>query len=110
MRTILIVAAAIGAFGAAALPAAPAAAQSWRGGYYDHRDYRRSVAWAQRECHRELRRAHSRRAYARAQRQCDRLLARAHRDYRYSARYDRRYYQAPRPGYFWDGRRWRSRW
>ena len=109
MRTILI-AAVIGALGVA-LPAAPASAQYWRGGHYDHRDYRRNVARAQRECQRELRRAHNRRVYARAQRQCDRLLARAARDdHRYSrVRYDRRYYQPPRHGYYWDGRRWRSR-
>lgn len=107
MRTILI-AALIGTLGAVALPTTSASAQSWRG---DHRDHRRQTAWAQRECQRELRRAHNRRAYQRAQRQCDRLLARAQRDYRYDrARYDRRYYQAPRSGYYWDGRRWRSRW
>lgn len=109
MRTILI-AAVVGALGAAALPAAPAAAQYWRGDYRDHRvgrDYRRDVARAQRECRRDLRRADNRREYRRAERECRRELAQARR----GNRYDRpRHYSPPRSGYYWDGRRWRSRW
>lgn len=109
MRTILI-AAVVGALGVTALPATPASAQYWRGDHRDYRSdrhYRRDVARAQRECHRDLRRADSRRDYRRAQRACERELAQARRGHRY----DRpRHYAPPRNGYYWDGRRWRSRW
>ena len=98
MRKIILAAAALGAF---AIPAAPAAAQYWGGGYrpYD-REYRQEL----RECRRELRRADSRREYRRERRECRRELRDARRDSRYHGRYgynDRRY---------WDGYRWRYRW
>jgi hypothetical protein len=116
MRKFILAAAALGAL---AVPAAPAAAQYWGGGYrpyhYD-RDYRQEL----RECRRELRRADSRREYRRERRECRRELRDARRDsrrdwrhdrYGYSDRYHRPYgYQGYDNRRYWDGYRWRYRW
>ncbi len=119
MRNIILAAAALGTL---AIPAAPAAAQYWGGGYrpyqYD-REYREEL----RECRRELRRADSRREYRRERRECRRELREARRDARRDWRDwhgDRRwghhgYYRDPYAyrGYdhrrYWDGYRWRYR-
>ena len=82
----MMMAAVVGALGAAVVSAAPAQAQ-WRGGYYGHQGYgygRSDVRREQRECRRELRRADSRREYYRELRECRREIARA----RYNDRYD----------------------
>lgn len=102
---IVLAAAALGLLAIPALPSSAADAQRWRGD--------REVRQELRECRRELRRADSRREYRRELRECRRELREARRDqYRY--RHDRRWYgrgnRYYRDRYWWDGRRWRSRW
>ena len=90
----MMMAAVVGALGAAVVSATPAQAQ-WRGGgYYGNQGYgygygnrygRNDVRREYRECQRELRRADSRREYYRELRECRREIARA----RYNNRYDR---------------------
>jgi hypothetical protein len=95
------------ALGAVAFSAAPASAQHWRGN-------NREVRQEQRECQRELRRAHSRREYQRELRECRREIAAARHGYnRDRWDNDRRGY-GYRDGYrrdrrYWDGYRWRNR-
>ena len=119
MRKVILAAAALGAF---AIPAAPAAAQYWGGGYRSYhgdREYRQEL----RECLRELRRADSRREYRRERRECRRELREARRDARRDGyAYGGGYYRQPYGGYYvqpyghgydsrryWDGYRWRYR-
>jgi hypothetical protein len=124
MRSFILAAAAVGAL---AIPAAPASAQYWGGGYRDYRD--REVRQELRECRRELRRADSRREYRRERRECRRELREARRGYRDGYHHVPRgygygygYQHAPRGyayGYreqyrsyqprYWDGYRWRYR-
>jgi hypothetical protein len=108
----LFTAAALGLLAVPALPSSGADAQSWRYGRGD-----REVRQELRECRRELRRADSRREYRRELRECRRELRDARRDY-YDGWHDRRWYgrgnrhyrDRYRDRYWWDGRRWRSRW
>jgi hypothetical protein len=97
----MMMAAVVGALGAAVVSAAPAQAQYRGGGYYGNQGYgygygRNDVRREQRECRRELRRADSRREYYRELRECRREIARARwddrrDDWRYRDRRYRRY-------------------
>jgi hypothetical protein len=99
----MMMAAVVGALGAAVVSATPAQAQ-WRGGYYGNQGYgygygrNNDVRREMRECRRELRRADSRWEYQRELRECRREIARArwedrHDNWRYRDRYrDRDYY------------------
>jgi len=89
----MMMAAVLGALGAAVVSATPAQAQ-WRGGYYGNQGYgqgygRSEVRREMRECRRELRRADSRREYRRELRECRREIARA----RWEDRRDHRRYR-----------------
>ncbi len=99
MRSFILAAAAVGAL---AVPAAPAAAQYWGGGYRDYNE--REVRQELRECRRELRRAE--RGYSDDYYHQPRGYAYGYRPpYRsYQPRYHP--HQPPR---YWDGYRWRYR-
>ena len=112
MRVTLAAFAALGLFAAPALPGSAALAQYRYDN--DYRDYRHDVRRAERECRRDLRRADSRREYRRELRDCREDLREARRDYRRDQRNDwgwnGRYGYRNDNRYYWDGRRWRTRW